>query len=129
MRVALVNPNWTFDGSIYFGCRAPHLPLEFGYARRMLAEAGHAVDLIDAHMFGLSLSAIAAEVRAFQADMVVITTAPSYLLWRCAPPELRVPQELCRACRDAAPLRVFVGPHGRTTPRAAPKKLGADIVV
>ena len=31
MRVALINPNWNFDGSIYFGCRAPHLPLEFGH--------------------------------------------------------------------------------------------------
>ncbi len=32
MRVALVNPRWTFDASIYFGCREPHLPLELGYA-------------------------------------------------------------------------------------------------
>ena len=28
MRVALVNPSWSYEGSIYFGCRAPHLPLE-----------------------------------------------------------------------------------------------------
>ena len=27
MRVALVNPAWSFEGSIYFGCREPHLPL------------------------------------------------------------------------------------------------------
>ena len=27
-RIALINPNWNFDGSIYFGCRSPHLPLE-----------------------------------------------------------------------------------------------------
>ena len=39
MKVALVNPNWTFDGSIYFGCREPHLPLEFGYARALLERA------------------------------------------------------------------------------------------
>ncbi len=32
MRVALVNPPWRFDHSIYFGCRAPHLVLELGYA-------------------------------------------------------------------------------------------------
>jgi anaerobic magnesium-protoporphyrin IX monomethyl ester cyclase len=30
MRVALVNPPWSFAGSIYFGCREPHLPLELG---------------------------------------------------------------------------------------------------
>ena len=28
MRVALVNPAWDYEGSIYFGCREPHLPLE-----------------------------------------------------------------------------------------------------
>jgi anaerobic magnesium-protoporphyrin IX monomethyl ester cyclase len=58
-----------------------------------------------------------------------VTTAPSYLFWRCAPPELRVPQELCRAVRGVAPLLVGVGPHGSTTPRAALTKLGVDIVV
>ena len=31
MKYALINPNWSFEGSIYFGCREPHLPLEFGY--------------------------------------------------------------------------------------------------
>ena len=28
MRIALINPRWHFEGSIYFGCRVPHLPLE-----------------------------------------------------------------------------------------------------
>ena len=41
MRVALVNPRWSFEGSIYFGCREPHLPLELGYAKAMLERAGH----------------------------------------------------------------------------------------
>ena len=30
MRVALVNPPWTFENSVHFGCRAPHLPSEPG---------------------------------------------------------------------------------------------------
>ena len=41
MRFALVNPNWTFDGGIYFGCREPHLPLEYGYSRALLEADGH----------------------------------------------------------------------------------------
>ena len=41
MKVALVNPDWDFAGSIYFGCREPHLPLEFGYAAALLARSGH----------------------------------------------------------------------------------------
>lgn len=129
MKVALINPNWRFDGSIYFGCREPHLPLELGITRRRLETAGHMVSLIDAHLFDLSLSDITAELRGFRPDMIVVTTAPTYLFWRCAPPELRVPQEIIRAVRDLTPLVVAVGPHGSTTPRAALRKLGADVVV
>jgi B12-binding domain/radical SAM domain protein of rhizo-twelve system len=129
MKIALINPHWDFQGSIYFGCRAPHLPLELGVSKQMLERAGHSVRLIDGHMFGLKLGDISAEVQAFAPDMIVITTAPTYLFWRCAPPELRVPQELSLALRDLAPFLVAVGPHGSTTPRAALKKLGVDLVV
>jgi anaerobic magnesium-protoporphyrin IX monomethyl ester cyclase len=129
MKVVLINPNWHFDGSIYFGCREPHLPLELGITQAMLETAGHSARLIDGHLFALSLEDIAAEVSACKADMIVVTTAPTYLFWRCAPPELRVPQEVCVRLRDASPLLVAVGPHGSTTPRAALRKLGADIVV
>ena len=129
MKVALVNPNWRFDGSIYFGCREPHLPIELGISKQRLEAAGHSVQLLDAHLFDLSLSDIDAELASFKPDMTVITTAPTYLFWRCAPPELRVPQELIRAIRDRAPYIVAIGPHGSSTPRSAFHKLGADCVV
>src|SRR3954463_4299343 len=128
-RVALINPNWNFDGSIYFGCRSPHLPLELGISQHFLREAGHSTLLLDAHMFDLSIAAIESELRTFRPDMIVITTAPTYLFWRCAPPELRVPQELALTVRDLAPTLVAVGPHGSTTPKAALRKLAVDIVV
>jgi B12-binding domain/radical SAM domain protein of rhizo-twelve system len=129
MKVALINPNWRFDGSIYFGCREPHLPLELGISKQHLENDGHTVLLLDAHLFKMSLSDIAAELASFKPDMAVVTTAPTYLFWRCAPPELRVPQELVRAIRDSVPMTVAVGPHGSTTPRRALQKLGVDIVV
>src|SRR5438067_10605140 len=97
MRVALINPNWGFSGSIYFGCREPHLPLEYGYAAALLARAGHEARIVDGQARGLSLAEIRAEVLALEPDMTVVTTAPSYLYWRCAPPELRVPQEVVAA--------------------------------
>jgi anaerobic magnesium-protoporphyrin IX monomethyl ester cyclase len=128
-RVALINPHWTFEGSIYFGCRSPHLPLELGISQACLRDAGHATLLLDAHMFELSLSDIQAELSAFKPDLIVLTTAPTYLFWRCAPPELRVPQELVMALRETGATLVAVGPHGSTTPRATIKKLGVDIVV
>jgi anaerobic magnesium-protoporphyrin IX monomethyl ester cyclase len=128
-RVALINPDWRYDGSIYFGCRSPHLPLELGISQQLLERTGHKAVLIDAHMFGLSMSDIAAELQAFRPDMIVITTAPTYLFWRCAPPELRIPQQLAFAVRDFAPMLVAVGPHGSSTPRAALGKLKVDCVV
>jgi anaerobic magnesium-protoporphyrin IX monomethyl ester cyclase len=128
-RVALINPNWNFDGSIYFGCRSPHLPLELGISEHYLRQSGHSTLLLDAHMFDLSLAALEDELRAFRPEMIVITTAPTYLFWRCAPPEIRVPKALALAVRDLAPTLVAVGPHGSTTPKAALNKLGVDIVV
>jgi anaerobic magnesium-protoporphyrin IX monomethyl ester cyclase len=129
VRFALVNPCWTFEGSIYFGCRAPHLPLEFGYARALLEGEGHEVLLVDAQMHNLPLPELAALVDRFQPDRLVLTTAPSYLFWRCAPPELRVPQETMSALEHISAIRIVVGPHASTTPAAVLRKLGADIAV
>ena len=129
MRVALVNPPWSFDGSIYFGCRAPHLPLEYGYARALLTQAGHPAEIFDAQLDAIDDPALAARVADFAPDMIVMTTAPSYLFWRCAPPELRVPQTSLGVLADIAPLTVAVGPHGSTTPRSTLRKLEVDAIV
>src|SRR5581483_2049326 len=58
-----------------------------------------------------------------------MTTAPSYLFWRCAPPELRVPQAALQAVSALSRTTVAVGPHGSTTPRAALRKLDVDGVI
>jgi anaerobic magnesium-protoporphyrin IX monomethyl ester cyclase len=59
----------------------------------------------------------------------VVATAPSYLFWRCAPPELRVPRAFLDALGRRGGRTVAVGPHGSVTPRAALAKLGTDVVV
>ena len=61
--------------------------------------------------------------------MTVVTTAPSYLFWRCAPPELRVPARFLRALGRRGGRTVAVGPHGSVTPGATLRKLGVDAVV
>jgi anaerobic magnesium-protoporphyrin IX monomethyl ester cyclase len=129
VKVALVNPNWDFHGSIYFGCREPHLPLELGWTRALLEQDGHRVALIDGHLFDLSPADVVAEVGAFAPDLTVVTTAPTYLFWRCAPPELRVPMALIGELDGVAGRIVAVGPHGSTTPRTALRKLGVEAVV
>ena len=129
MKFALVNPCWSFEGSIYFGCREPHLPLELGYSKALLDREGHETVLIDGLMDGLDPPALRSQVESFTPDFTVIATAPSYLFWRCAQPELRIPQELANSLREVGGRLVAVGPHGSTTPRSALQKLGVDAVV
>ncbi len=129
MRFALINPAWSFEGSIYFGCREPHLPLELGYSKALLEQSGHEAILIDGHLDNLTNSEIVDRVREFRPNLIAITTAPTYLFWRCAPPELRVPQALCDLLREIPAKLIIVGPHASTTPRATLTKLGADAVV
>ncbi len=129
MKVALINPAWDYRNSIYFGCRAAHLPLELGYSRALLLAAGHEVLMLDGQIQNLDTDALAARVRAFAPDMTVVTTAPTYLFWRCAPPELKVPMQMFAALGAAAGLTVAVGPHGSATPAPVLRKLGIDIVV
>jgi B12-binding domain/radical SAM domain protein of rhizo-twelve system len=129
MRYSLINPAWTFDGSIYFGCREAHLPLELGYSKALLERSGHEAEIVDAQMEGLSLEDIRKRVTNFAANFVVVATAPSYLFWRCAQPELTVPRQVVDALRRGPWNVVAVGPHGSTTPRPTLSKLGVDIVV
>jgi B12-binding domain/radical SAM domain protein of rhizo-twelve system len=129
MKYALVNPAWSFEGSIYFGCREPHLPLEYGYAKALLEREGHEVLLVDGQLGGLSRGQIRAAVAKFRPDITVITTAPSYLFWRCAPPELRVPQQTAHDLKAVGGTLAAIGPHASTTPRAALRKLDVDVVV
>jgi B12-binding domain/radical SAM domain protein of rhizo-twelve system len=129
MRVALVNPPWSFENSIYFGCREPHLPLELGYAKALLEARGHQALMVDAHLCGLSQQGAAAAVAAFAPGMTVVATAPTYLFWRCAPPELRVPRAFLDALAGRGGRTVAVGPHGSATPGATLRKLGVDVAV
>lgn len=129
MRVALINPPWRYDGSIYFGCREPHLPLELGFARALLQRQGHEALLIDAHLEGLTSDQVRERVQAFGAELTVVTTAPTYLFWRCPPPELRAPSEVLAALGAVGGAKLLVGPHPSTSPRSTLAKLAADAAV
>ena len=128
MKFAFVNPNWDFAGSTYFGCRDPHVPLELMFAYDKVREAGHEPLLVDAQTDDLSLEEVRSRLRSFRPDFLIIPSAPSYLFWRCPPPELRVPMEWFAALGREA-TKVLIGPHGSATPRAALRKTGADVVL
>ncbi len=128
MKFALVNPQWSFAGSTYFGCAEPHFPLELLSAREMLRAAGHDVLLIDAHMESLTPEQVRDRLASFREDFLVIPTAPSYLFWRCPQPELRVPRQWFSALAGTS-TKVAIGPHGSATPAATLRKTGADVVL
>jgi anaerobic magnesium-protoporphyrin IX monomethyl ester cyclase len=129
MRVVLLNPPWSFAGSIYFGCPEPHLPLEFGYCRSLLEADGHHVLMLDGAFDGLAIPELAERAARFAPDMAVLTTAPTYLFWRCAQPELTIPAMLANALRPSVECLVAIGPHGSATPGAVLAKLPVDLVV
>ncbi len=128
MKYALVNPNWTFEGSTYFGCPEPHYPLELLFPFEKIEEAGHEALLVDAQVDRLSLEETKSRVRAFDPDFLVIPTAPSYLFWRCPQPELRVPQQWLAELGGRA-LKVAIGPHPSATPGATLRKTGCDVAM
>jgi len=110
-------------------CREPHLPLELGYAKAILEREGHEVLMLDGLLTGETSHTLADQVAQFGADMTAVTTAPTYLFWRCAPPELRVPAEFLRALGARGGRTVAVSPHGSATPGLTLGKLGVDAVV
>jgi B12-binding domain/radical SAM domain protein of rhizo-twelve system len=127
-RYALVNPNWDFAGSTYFGCRDPHIPLELLFAAQKIDARGNQALVIDAQTDDLTLGETRARVERYDPDFLVIPSAPSYLFWRCPPPELRIPCEWFAGIGGRA-AKVLIGPHASATPRAALHKSGADVVI
>ena len=124
----MVNPAWDFRGSIYFGCQEPHYPLELLFAFDQIEAAGHEAFLIDAHSERIAISDVKTRLTGIAPDFLVIPTAPSYLFWRCPPPELRVPQLWLREL-DCKAIKVAIGPHGSATPSATLRKLNCDVVL
>ena len=77
MRFALVNPNWSFEGSTYFGCREPHYPLELLFAYDQIERAGHEALLLDAQLEGLGIADARSRLQQF--DAVVADVSPAVL--------------------------------------------------
>ena len=127
-RIALVNPLWDFQGSQYWACRDTHLPLELLYTEALLKEAGIRAIVLDAHLEGLSMQVAAERLTSFAPDLIVVTTAPTYLFWRCCQPELDIPAAWCRAMEEIAPV-VAIGPHGSATPGYALDLLGCHFLI
>lgn len=127
MKFALVNPNWDFKGSTYFGCHDPHYPLELLFAFDKIRESGHEALLVDAQNDNLTTHETKRLVEAFAPDFLVIPTAPSYLFWRCPPPEVRIPAQWFAEVGSGRVVKIAIGPHTSATPASSIRKLGCDV--
>ena len=85
----------------------------------MLEQAGHTALLLDGPLQGLDNGALAERVAALAPDITMVLTAPTYLFWRCAPPELRVPAAFLQQLAGRGGTTVIAGPHGSVTPGPA----------
>ena len=72
MKFALINPNWNFDGSTYFGCQDPHYPLELMFAFDQIQATGDEA-LLDAYSSYLRVQEQALEL-----------SVSSIAKWQCA---------------------------------------------
>jgi B12-binding domain/radical SAM domain protein of rhizo-twelve system len=91
-----------------------------------IREVGHEPLLIDAQNDNLTTEETKCRVDKFVPDFLVIPTAPSYLFWRCPPPEVRIPKEWFTEIGGKA-VRVAIGPHTSATPASSIRKLGCDV--
>ena len=74
----------------------------------------------------LDIEEVKQRIEKIKPDFLVIPTAPSYLFWRCPPPELRVPQQWFHALECGA-IKVAIGPHASATPASTLRKLNCDV--
>jgi len=102
--------------------------LELLFAFDQIEAAGHEPLLVDAQLEKLSTDQVRAMLDDFHPDFLVIPTAPSYLFWRCPPPELRVPQKWFAELQSKA-VKVAIGPHPSATPGATLRKLNCDVAM
>lgn len=103
--------------------------MELGYSKLILESRGHEARIIDAHLENLSLDVLRNRFYELKPDFTILTTAPSYLFWRCPPPELRVPMNTAWAVREFTGMLVVIGPHASTSPLATIEKCGADVAI
>jgi anaerobic magnesium-protoporphyrin IX monomethyl ester cyclase len=129
--IGLVTPNWTLDRSFLptDTVRPPvSFPLEWGY----LATDERIADwiLFDEYANRNSLQLTKAVLSRASPDIIVISSTPSYLFWRCPPLSLGLVRRYVTIAKAAVPgaAIVLIGPHGTADPTWALSRSGVDYV-
>lgn len=128
MTAVALTPNWAWDTSpLSVDTLAPPVapPLEWAYLAASAPEG--LLTVVDAYATGAGPAAAAAAALAHEPAVVVLSTAPSLLYWRCPPFSVRAPRVAAEALRAAGfdGDILLVGPHGTHSPRWALDAVGA----
>jgi radical SAM superfamily enzyme YgiQ (UPF0313 family) len=130
MRVLFLNPNWSLLPAREFpGCKRPHHPLELLYPATVLA-ATHQVNVVDAFLERLNDTELRQKIDNFDPDVVVITTASSYLFWRCCPLDITMPKRTASIVRQCSKASIIlIGPHPSVSPEWVLEECQADFLL
>jgi anaerobic magnesium-protoporphyrin IX monomethyl ester cyclase len=129
-QVVAISPNWRWDNSPLptDTLRPPcSPPLEWAYLARGLSGE---LKIIDAYQSAATPEDVARQVAALGAQIVVISSIPNMLYWRCPPFSVISVIETIRALKSVGfdGVSVVVGPHGTHSPAWIAEVTGADIV-
>lgn len=129
MKVVGINPNWnlTEDGNPTDTSKPPKtFPIEWGY----IEKHSRSFDKFGFEFFDLyrDRTAFAAlKERLSYADFVIVSTAPSYLYWRCPPLDLSpVHATVLHVRKNSNACIILIGPHGTVLPKSTYEETGVD---
>jgi radical SAM superfamily enzyme YgiQ (UPF0313 family) len=130
MRILFLNPNWSLLPAREFpGCKRPHHPLELLYPATILA-ATHQVNILDAFLERLNDTELQQKIENIDPEVVVITTAPSYLFWRCCPLDITLPKRTAKIVRQSSNASIIlIGPHPSVSPEWVLEECHADFLL
>lgn len=132
MKILLINPNWALNEFRYtMAVLNPYkiTPLELCYIAGSINK-NHEVKIIDSYALEDSWLDLKEKIKAYKPDICVVTTAPTYLFWRCCPLEMSIPQKVTKIIKLNSKAKVIIiGPHGTITPNEVFKKIDCDIVI
>ncbi|MCJ7443253.1 MAG: radical SAM protein [Methanotrichaceae archaeon] len=130
MKILFLNPNWnSISPRIFPGCKRPHHPLELLYPATILSK-NHEILVIDAFLERLNNKDLQLRLRSFEPEVVVMSTAPSYLFWRCCPLDISLPKKVSHIVRSSSKaISIIIGPHPTVSPKWVLKECQCDDLV
>jgi anaerobic magnesium-protoporphyrin IX monomethyl ester cyclase len=137
MKVLAITPNWRESrGILPTDTTRPPVapPIEWQYFLQSsdkpadgAARDGFEISVFDEYSRNRKLGAFPSALETAQPDIVLLSTAPSYLYWRCPPTTLDAPRKYVSHIRRVKPRIpiILIGPHGTADPASTLRATGA----